>query len=264
MRKTLFAAVLALLAATASATSGPPTRPSRAMSPERREALDHLKEAQKLLRAESFDRAAEEFRAALRLDPTLVFAHCGLGQANMSLRRYPDAAAAYTGCRDTYVKLQASSMDDRMDLAGAREDQIRMLGDSIREIEAALRTMSPTSSTARTLSSRITQMENQRDALEKMRGSEVSGIESGPPASVSLALGSALFRSGRAEDAEREYKAAIAARPKYGEAHSNLAVVYLQTGRPKEALEEVKLAEKAGFRVHPDLKMEIDKALKGQ
>ena len=55
------------------------------------------------------------------------------------------------------------------------------------------------------------------------------------PSFVSLALGSAFFRLGRLADAEREYKATIAADPKTGEAHSNLAVVYLQTGRFDDA-----------------------------
>ena len=58
-------------------------------------------------------------------------------------------------------------------------------------------------------------------------------------------------------DAEREYKAAITADPKSGEALNNLAVVYMQTGRYKEADDALKSAEKAGFKVHPQLKLEI-------
>ena len=59
-------------------------------------------------------------------------------------------------------------------------------------------------------------------------------------------MGSAYFRLQQWPDAEREYKAAIAADPKSGEAFNNLAVVYLQTGRFKEADDAVKSAEKAG------------------
>ncbi len=70
-------------------------------------------------------------------------------------------------------------------------------------------------------------------------------------------LGSAYFRLQQWPDAEREFKAAIAADPKSGEAFNNLAVVYLQTGRFKEADEAVKSAEKAGYKVHPQLKQDI-------
>ena len=41
------------------------------------------------------------------------------------------------------------------------------------------------------------------------------------------------------------------------EAYSNLAVVYLQTGRFDEAERAVKSAEKVGFKVNPMLKEDI-------
>ena len=72
-----------------------------------------------------------------------------------------------------------------------------------------------------------------------------------------MALGSAYFRTEQFPDAEREYRAAIAVEPKSGEAFNNLAALYLQTSRYKEADEAVKSAEKAGFRVHPQLKQDI-------
>jgi Flp pilus assembly protein TadD len=89
------------------------------------------------------------------------------------------------------------------------------------------------------------------------RSTSTSGI----PAWISIALGSAYFRSGEIADAEREYLAALEVNPKLGEAHSNLAVVYLQTGRYVEAQAEVTAAEKAGFRVNPQLKADIKQAM---
>ena len=59
----------------------------------------------------------------------------------------------------------------------------------------------------------------------------VTGQPSPVPSFVSLELGSAYFRLDRLADAEREFRAAIAADPKFGEAHSNLALVCLLTGR---------------------------------
>ncbi len=52
-------------------------------------------------------------------------------------------------------------------------------------------------------------------------------------------------------DAEREYRAASKVEPKLGEAHNNLAVVLVLTGRLDDAEREMKAAEKAGFRVSP-------------
>ena len=65
------------------------------------------------------------------------------------------------------------------------------------------------------------------------------------------------------EQAEFEWKAALEVNPKLGEAHNNLAVVYLQTGRFAEAEAAIKAAEKAGFRVNPQLKEDVRKAKAG-
>ena len=53
------------------------------------------------------------------------------------------------------------------------------------------------------------------------------------------------------------HRGAAGADPKTGEAYSNLAVVYLQTGRFDEAEKAVKAAEKTGFKVNPMLKDDI-------
>jgi Flp pilus assembly protein TadD len=77
------------------------------------------------------------------------------------------------------------------------------------------------------------------------------------PAFVSLSLGSAHFRSGNLPAAETAWLETVAANPRVGEAHNNLAVVYLETGRFDEAERAVTSAERAAFRVSPDLKQEI-------
>ena len=61
----------------------------------------------------------------------------------------------------------------------------------------------------------------------------------------------------RAQD--RAWEAAVQADPKLGEAHNNLAVYYLLSGRKAEAENAVKMAEKAGFKVNPQLKADIKK-----
>ena len=82
------------------------------------------------------------------------------------------------------------------------------------------------------------------------------------PAYVSLALGSAYFRSGQFVDAEREYKVAIASDPRAGEAHNNLAVVFFETDRIAEAEASVKEAKKAGYKVNPQLEQAINERKK--
>jgi Flp pilus assembly protein TadD len=82
------------------------------------------------------------------------------------------------------------------------------------------------------------------------------------PAFVSLSLGSAHFRRGSMVDAEREYRNALRANPKMGEAHNNLAVVLLVTGRVQDAQKSIRDAERFGYRVNPQLKEDIRTAVK--
>ena len=77
------------------------------------------------------------------------------------------------------------------------------------------------------------------------------------PAGLSMALGSAYFRNQNIELAEKEYLEAIRVEPGFGEAHNNLAVIYLITGRLDLADTEVAQAEKAGFNVNPKLKEDL-------
>jgi Flp pilus assembly protein TadD len=79
------------------------------------------------------------------------------------------------------------------------------------------------------------------------------------PLGVTLALGTAHFQAGSLPEAEREFRAVLAADPRSGDAHNNLAVVLMLTERPDEAEREAKLAAKAGVPVSPRLMDEIQK-----
>jgi Tfp pilus assembly protein PilF len=84
------------------------------------------------------------------------------------------------------------------------------------------------------------------------------------PAETLLALGSAQFRDGDRDGAEANWKAAVGVNPRYGEAHNNLAVIYMQAGRLDEAEQELKLAEKNGFTVNPQFKSDLKERRKAQ
>jgi tetratricopeptide (TPR) repeat protein len=59
-------------------------------------------------------------------------------------------------------------------------------------------------------------------------------------------MGEAYYMKGMTDKAVEEFKAAIAMRPDYGNAHNNLANAYAQIGRLDEAVEEYELAIKSG------------------
>jgi tetratricopeptide (TPR) repeat protein len=219
-----------------------------------RQALEHYRAGQGFMYAESWPEAEREFRAAIGLDPQLVLAHFSLGQTYMSLKEYPKAVIAFKGARGAFLEGAALAATDRAKADQRRDEEIRELRDNVRMVRsqsAALRQSSqqPENMVLK-LESRIKELETY-----KFTGGGVIEV----PAEFSLALGSAYFRTGALDDAQREYEAALRVRPKFGEANNNLAVVYMLQGKLAEADVQVKAAEKAGFHVNPQLKVDLAK-----
>jgi len=213
---------------------------------DRREALQHYRNGQEFMSAEQFEKAADEYQKAIDKDKLLTLAHYGLGQANMALKRYASAIQAFTNCRETFRMLHTLNERDRVQVERQRDEELRELKDSVRRIRSGQIKLSQSIGD---------QIENRIQDLERQRTSMGAAFQ--PPPEVSLALGSAYFRNGSMEDAEREWKAAIAVNPKLGEAHNNLAALYAMTGRKTDAEAAVKAAEKAGYKVNPRLKDDI-------
>jgi tetratricopeptide (TPR) repeat protein len=188
-----------------------------------------------------------EFKQAVALDPRLLVAQYNLGQAYMALKRYVEAAAAYEACRQTIERLNGLTQREREALARASEDEIGELRQSVVRIRSGqIRGVGEPE---------IIRIEERIRLLEgtRLKGAEHIQV---PPA-VPLALGSAYFRQGRLEEAEKEYLAALRRDKKLGPAHNNLAVIYLLTGRYPQARRSIEAAENSGFRVSPQFKADL-------
>jgi len=167
----------------------------------------------------------------------------------MATKRYAEAVIAYRACRDAFHAEDSLQLMDNKAAEQRLEDQIQALKEQVRLLQSGRTTTINPAVT-------IQRLEDQIHDLERRRHRAGSEPQPTPPG-VSLALGSALFRTGAMKEAEREYLAALKVNPNLGEAHNNLAVVYMLTGRLDEAEKSVQQAEKASFRVHPQLKKDI-------
>ncbi len=213
-----------------------------------RMAVAHYEAGRDAFYAEKLEEAEREFSEAIKLDPLLTLAHYGLGQVEMGRKRYPEAVRAFAGCREAYQQIATLALKNAGAAEEHRQQEIQALRSDITTLQASPNLAVRNQMTIRRLEDRV------RD-LERKRTGPDADFE--PPAGLSLALGSAHFRRGSFPDAEREYAAAIRGNPKLGEAHNNLAVVYMLTGRFDEAAKEIKLAEKNGFSVDPRFKEDL-------
>jgi len=228
--------------------AGPPPAPSALSYAQRKqEAQIHFSAGQDSMHAEEFDRAVREFRMAIELDPLLVLAHYDLGQSYMALKAYPAAVKAYLGCRDAIENLNTLQQGDLVHRDHDIDDQIHALEDQIRR----LRTERGTDP-----GNRIMMVEERIRVLQGIRGTGKDNHVQ-VPAELHLALGSAYFRQGAMPEAEREYTEAVRSDAKLGPAHNNLAVIYMMSGRYKEAHVALARAEKNGFPVNPNLKRDL-------
>ena len=218
----------------------------------RREAARYYRDGLEFLSAEQYEKAAESFRKAIEKDRLLALAYYGLGQSTMALKRYATAALAFRNCRDVYAELAGLALSETVVAERQRDDEIRDLRDAIRLFQSnTVKTASPDRTQY------IVRLESRLRELERMKQTNIRPQK--PPAFVYLSLGSAYFRNGQVDAAEREWKTAVDIDPRFGEAHNNLAALFAMSGRRQDAEAEVQAAERAGYRVHPQLKEDIRK-----
>lgn len=244
MRTRLTSLLLAVtIALPVTAASQPKLWRDRAMTPYKA-GLEHME-------AEAWDEAARSFRAAIDIDATFELAHYMLGRVHMAQKQFPSAAAAFVRTRDLYRDAVGREFTGAQDAQLTLRDRIAEIDELIQQLQSRLQT-TRTQDQLRQLND---QKQRLRDSMQRRDGG--MSIKQSVPAFVTLSLGSAYFRMGDLVQAEKAYNESIDADPRSGEAYNNLAVVYLQTGRVKDAERAVKSAEKSGYRVHPQLKEDI-------
>jgi tetratricopeptide (TPR) repeat protein len=222
----------------------------------RRLALEHYQKGRDLMAGERFAESVAEFQAAIQLDPLFTLAYFRKGQVHMSLKEYAQAEQAFVGCRQAHENLAGLQLSNSEEFERRREDEIQELENERRLVQSGQ--LKGPGGSAATRSAQIEQRIAQLQGQRRKGANEAPGV----PPELSVSLGSAYFRQGKMDLAEKEWKTAAIANPKLGEAHNNLAALYLMTAKLEDAEKELKLAEKAGYHVHPRLKDDIEKARK--
>jgi Flp pilus assembly protein TadD len=229
--------------------------PVTQLNPDAQRAQQHYRLGWEAFRTESWPEAVREFRLALDIDAKFKLAYYGLGRSYMSLKQFDNAAAAYERCGSLYEAEASQKFQNMQEADMIRQsdlDQLRLAVNTLTSRSGNLPPSNAAQNQIRQLRDQMQRIQIKRDIVNN----DIS-LTSGVPAFVSLALGSAYFRSERFPEAERAYKSAIEGDPKLGEAWNNLAALYLLRGRLDEADRAVASAEKAGFKVAAGLKEDI-------
>jgi tetratricopeptide (TPR) repeat protein len=258
---TLLVLVTMLAVPPALAAQVPQVPRGNAFNPDVARANRHYATGWGLMRSEDWAGAVKEFQQVIDIDPKFALAYYSLGRGEMGLRHFSKAIEAYTKCRELYVAGGGESFTNQLNRTRYLEDRILEQTMALQEAQQAGGIKQASGSQQlyiQELKNTIKHLEQQRDSSQNVV------IDTSVPYFVPMALGAAYFRSGKIEDAEREYKAAIDANSASGETHNNLAVLYMTTGRLEEATSEVRLAEKTGFKVNPQFKEDLEDKRKGK
>jgi tetratricopeptide (TPR) repeat protein len=210
----------------------------------------HYMQGWEHMRAEAFEVAANEFGQAIELYPRYAMAHYSLGRAYMALHRYQDAIRVLSACSEIFSADASKVFNSQLDANRQRQDRLMELQDIRSQVSKGPQNQ-VTQDSMRQIDNAIRMTTNAFD-----RGQNVA-LENPVPSFVSLSLGSAYFRAEQFTEAERQYRVAIGTDPKAGEAHNNLAIILMMKAQYTDAMAELKAAEKAGFRVNPELKDQI-------
>ena len=211
-----------------------------------KEGLDHM-------RTERFAEAIKAFESAIAIDDSFDMAYYMLGRAHMAKRSYAPAVQALSKAKTIFSAEGIKQFQTKQEAQRHRQYRLLAIDDTLQQLRQQPQTPP--------VLAEIQRLEERKRQLEDVDRSQDS--TSGVPGFVSLALGSAYFRTGNLTEAEKAWREAVAADKRMGEAHSNLAVIYMETKRYDEAERAIKEAEKVGFRVNPQLKDEIKKRRAG-
>jgi tetratricopeptide (TPR) repeat protein len=254
--------ILALALPHPGAATEPCTDPGS--SEQSQQAFALYRQAQETLEAGQWAEAEARLRASIERDASLPLGHYGLGELYMSQKRFPEAVAAFAASKQAF-KCLGLSQSERLQLRRLLEDATHELRDAVRRFEQLRRargliawqevnrtgppSMGQSALYVQQLEKRLIQLEAWKRHVSMPH----------LPPQVVMALGSALFQMGSLSDAAAEYREALEIDPRLGDAHNNLAVVYMLMDRLDEAERELRLAEKAGVSVSPRLKEELKK-----
>jgi len=229
------------------------------LSPEAERATLAYRKGWEFMRMEAFADAAKRFREAIEIDRKFALAHYSLGRAHMALKQFAEAVKAYSTAKDLFLARSGQEFSSQMEVDRYRDEQILQYKEAIRQATSPSTGQRGGGGPSQTLSLYLQHLQRDLRDLEQARARNTTNIVLAPevPFYVSMSLGAAYFRLQRFADAEREYKAAIAANPNSGETHNNLAVLYMLTDRFDEAANAIAAAEKTGYKVNPGLKEEL-------
>ena len=205
------------------------------------------------------DKAHKSLRRAVRAMPSFPPAHIALGHIAMHRQEYEQALLEYTTARDGYRNLGA-------EVAALETERYAQARDSIVTLEEEINNLrNPSTALFKGLpeSERVQRLAQLEGRLQQLQAIRLPGTHDSeePPGEIHFYVGNALFRLGRLDEAVDAWATCSEVTPDFPLVYNNLAFGYWKKGDPERAAEYLDRAERLGFELNPNFKLDVARSL---
>jgi len=231
------------------AVFGPPLAQEASYDPHRfMLARSHYEKGLKLLARDRESDGEQELLEAVKVFPLLAEAYLELGHLSMKKGDFTQGLERYQHARDALAGWQGMKRLQEAERQRRLQESMDILQERIEDLQRSQRPND------------IGKVQQEMVRLEKHKQEKINDQPSeGTPFTpeVHFFIGTALMKLERFEDATREFQQALTLRPRFGEAHNNLAVICLYRKDYAASWEHVHAAEEVGVRVNPQFREEL-------
>lgn len=212
-------------------------------------------------------KAREAFDRALESVPDFPEAILGLGHVAMKEKRFADALEQFRAAEVEYKNMSSMTAQFEADRYGRSRDELQELRTELTQLDSQslmnqkrLDAEGPSGPSDGQVERMRSQVQARIQVLEGMSPPSTADVRE-PPAEVFFFQGNALFNLKRTPEAIASWEESLRRNAKQPLAENNLAVAYWMTGRLDDARQAIDRAEALGFKVNPNFRADLDKAI---
>src|SRR4030095_2918841 len=174
--------------------------------------------------------------------------HIALGNLSMQRGDFAQGLDRYTKARNALLELRGIKRQQEAERQRRIQESIALLKERVDEMSRSQRPQDQ---------GKIQQDMVKMERLQQERTKSQPSMETPLTPEEHFLVGTGLMKLERFDAATEEFRQALSLRPKFGEAHNNLAVVLYYRRDYAECWEHLRAAEGAGVRVDPSFRDEL-------
>jgi tetratricopeptide (TPR) repeat protein len=205
-------------------------------------AKSHYEKAMKLLARDDPGGAEAQLLEAVEIFPQLAEGYLALGSLSMHRGDYTQGLERYVKAKNALLELQGIKRQQEAERQRRIQESVDLLKARMDDLSHSQRPQDQ---------GKIQQEMARLEKLEQERSKSQPSMDTPLTPEIHFLLGTALMKLERFDAAVEELRQALSLRPKFGEAHNNLAVVLFYRRDYAGCWEHLRAAEGAGIRVDP-------------